>query len=357
MNRFFPIAFLLSLLLLILLNVGTSHAQSQMPTATASPAPQTIMVTNLNGYGPGSLIQAIIDAKSGNTINFAPTVTGILEPTGSLAIYKDLTINGPTNKSASLVIPLQVVVVSGHNLNINNLTLQAGIFVSNKSKVNINGVTFENSRNGAIANDEGEVTVQNSTFIHNWLDTSANSNISNNGIMIIKNSTIIGNIVDGRGYPYVYDTPWIIGNANYIVISNSTIVSNNENILNAERPHSQAVLTNTILVGNLNVLSCFDAGRQSSDNIITDNGGNLRFQINSCSPTIPTGDPKLGNLQDNGGPTWTMALLPGSAAINKGIRCQTTDQRGAFLTTQKSPELCDAGAFQTSATFQALSPR
>jgi hypothetical protein len=29
-------------------------------------------------------------------------------------------------------------------------------------------------------------------------------------------------------------------------------------------------------------------------------------------------DPKLGPLQDNGGPTWTMALLPGSPAIDAG---------------------------------------
>ena len=44
-------------------------------------------------------------------------------------------------------------------------------------------------------------------------------------------------------------------------------------------------------------------------------------------------DPKLGPLQSNGGPTQTMALLPGSPAIDKGtsvglIGTLTTDQRG-----------------------------
>jgi hypothetical protein len=41
-------------------------------------------------------------------------------------------------------------------------------------------------------------------------------------------------------------------------------------------------------------------------------------------------DPKLGPLQDNGGPTWTHALLEGSAAIDAGddSAAPTTDQRG-----------------------------
>ena len=41
-------------------------------------------------------------------------------------------------------------------------------------------------------------------------------------------------------------------------------------------------------------------------------------------------DPKLGPLQDNGGPTPTMALLPGSPAIDAGSNplTLTTDQRG-----------------------------
>jgi len=40
-------------------------------------------------------------------------------------------------------------------------------------------------------------------------------------------------------------------------------------------------------------------------------------------------DPKLGPLQDNGGPTWTMALLPGSPAFDAGALTDSEwDQRG-----------------------------
>ncbi len=45
---------------------------------------------------------------------------------------------------------------------------------------------------------------------------------------------------------------------------------------------------------------------------------------------ISFADPKLGPLADNGGPTWTMALLPGSPAIDAGNTslAPATDQRG-----------------------------
>jgi hypothetical protein len=36
-------------------------------------------------------------------------------------------------------------------------------------------------------------------------------------------------------------------------------------------------------------------------------------------------DPKLGMLQDNGGPTMSMALLPGSPALNAGDPAQLAE--------------------------------
>jgi hypothetical protein len=61
-------------------------------------------------------------------------------------------------------------------------------------------------------------------------------------------------------------------------------------------------------------------------------------------------DPKLGPLQDNGGPTQTMALLPGSPAINAGSNPDglATDQRGYF--TRAADGGVDIGAFQLGAT-------
>lgn len=56
-------------------------------------------------------------------------------------------------------------------------------------------------------------------------------------------------------------------------------------------------------------------------------------------------DPLLGPLQDNGGFTPTMALLPSSSAIDAGddANCPATDQRGV---TRPQGDHCDIGAFE-----------
>ena len=69
----------------------------------------------------------------------------------------------------------------------------------------------------------------------------------------------------------------------------------------------------------------------------------------SCPSTFLTGDPKLGTLQDNGGPTETMALGVGSAAIDQvpatGANCPATDQRGVKR-PQPAGGRCDIGAYE-----------
>jgi hypothetical protein len=60
-----------------------------------------------------------------------------------------------------------------------------------------------------------------------------------------------------------------------------------------------------------------------------------------------SGNPELGPLQNNGGPTETMALGSGSAAIDKvGLRsCPETDQRGHFRPDSQETS-CDIGAYE-----------
>src|SRR5262249_41153556 len=46
-------------------------------------------------------------------------------------------------------------------------------------------------------------------------------------------------------------------------------------------------------------------------------------------------DPQLGPLQNNGGPTPTMSLLPGSPAIDAGVNSYALDAQGNPLTTDQ----------------------
>ncbi len=51
---------------------------------------------------------------------------------------------------------------------------------------------------------------------------------------------------------------------------------------------------------------------------------------NGSGATLTLGDAQVGPLADNGGPTWTHALLAGSPAVDAGddAACPATDQRG-----------------------------
>lgn len=90
-------------------------------------------------------------------------------------------------------------------------------------------------------------------------------------------------------------------------------------------------------------------------NLSSDDGGNV---LNAATDRKYT-DPKLGPLQDNGGPTFTHALSPGSPAIDKGKTnavtglVSSTDQRGlprpvdfAPVANASGGDGSDIGAFE-----------
>ena len=97
-----------------------------------------------------------------------------------------------------------------------------------------------------------------------------------------------------------------------------------------------ATLKNTIVANS-------PAGGNCSETI-TDDGGNLEWPGNACGFAL-SADPKLGPLADNGGPTQTHALQPGSAAIDAAVGCPppATDQRGV---SRPQGGACDIGAFE-----------
>ncbi len=84
---------------------------------------------------------------------------------------------------------------------------------------------------------------------------------------------------------------------------------------------------------------------------VNDAGHNLTFGTAGCPATFLVGDPKLGPLQDNGGPTATIALGAGSAAIDQvpasGAECPKADQRGVQR-PQPAAGACDIGAYEVA---------
>ncbi len=83
---------------------------------------------------------------------------------------------------------------------------------------------------------------------------------------------------------------------------------------------------------------------------VTDGGGNLRWPATDSTCVGDYGDPRLGPLAENGGPTLTMAIPLGSAAIRLAMaNCPAIDQRG--MSRALSPGRCDAGAYEWQGQF------
>jgi len=103
-------------------------------------------------------------------------------------------------------------------------------------------------------------------------------------------------------------------------------------------------LTDTIVTGN-HWYACERYASGTTGNVVS--GGHNVVQDATCNPAasdLVIGDALIGSLGNNGGPTFTHALLPGSPAIDAaGAGCPATDQRG--VTRPQGPQ-CDVGAFE-----------
>jgi predicted outer membrane repeat protein len=121
----------------------------------------------------------------------------------------------------------------------------------------------------------------------------------------------------------------------------------------------QIRLRNTIVAGNTGFDSSdlFGTFNSQGHNLIGDStGGNGFIDTDLVGTSDNPIDPLLGPLQDNGGPTFTMALLDGSPAIDAGDNTDAPewDQRGpgfpriVGIIDPDNP-IIDIGAFEVQA--------
>jgi hypothetical protein len=107
--------------------------------------------------------------------------------------------------------------------------------------------------------------------------------------------------------------------------------------------------------GGHSILNDFGTVTSYGYNVSSDDGAGY---LNGSGDQINT-DPQLGPLQDNGGPTFTHALLPGSPAINAGDPNFTPppfyDQRGPGYDRVRNGRL-DVGSFEVQEPLLTPSP-
>jgi hypothetical protein len=129
-------------------------------------------------------------------------------------------------------------------------------------------------------------------------------------------------------------------NSDTMTLSYVTIASNTAGIVNT----ASLTATGTILADSTQGPNCFGNRFQEPFGFNLDSGTSCRL---SQATDLSNTDPQLAKLANNGGPTQTQALQPGSPAIDHGGSsangCPATDQRG--ITRPQGPA-SDIGAFE-----------
>ena len=341
------------------------------------------LVSNSNDSGAGSLRNAIANASAGDTIEFNMTAGFVTSPivisNAELTISQNLKIIGPGPGELSIDAENSSTVFhvsSGVSATISGLTVTGGTTggagggLVNEGELKLTDDDFSDNfagTGGAIDNESGSlsmtgctvsdnrslsanagglyvaggvVTIESSTFSSN--QTGGQGGAINNaaGTLTLLNSTIASNSAeDGAG----------IWNEGAVTLINCTVAGNFATTAGGISNAGTLTLANTIVSGN----SSEGFGVDIDGSVTTDSGNNLiGNDAGSSGLTRPTdllnANPLLASLENNGGLTETMGLMPGSPAIDAGNNAllpagDAADQRGF---ARISNGTVDMGAFE-----------
>jgi hypothetical protein len=185
---------------------------------------------------------------------------------------------------------------------------------------------------GGAIDATADMTISDSTIV---------ANAAAGGGAAGANGTPSGPIVPGPGLPGTGGA--INQRAMGTTLTHVTITANSAAGIGGGVDGAGGTVTigNSIVAGNVAA-----APNLNCAGVLVDQGGNIEFAASSCPAGFLQANPKLTGLADNGGPTQTIALQPGSAAIHHVPTCVLgSDQRGVARPVG-SP--CDSGAYQVA---------
>ena len=318
-------------------NLGTDGGAIAIGKSTASVSNSTFTGNSADAgsgiYNAGTT--AVNDSNFSNNSSSAPT-------------------NNPAYFGGGGVFNYGTLTVSDSSFTGNSATYDGGGLVNASGTVTVTGSTFTGntatSGSGAafyngvgLSDGAGSATVTASTFTGNSATDGSGLDNHNNGTLTITNCTISGNASQYGGVSNEG-----VGNLtlNNTIVAGNTSSSSSGNDIN----------------GQVNPVSAF--------NLIGDGAGIsdlTNLEKPALSNLIGTAadplNPMLGPLATNGGPTETMALLPGSPAIQAGSVALAVDASGKPLTTDQRdagyPRVVngnvDIGAYEFTQLTQTVS--
>jgi|GEM_PF-857396 len=295
---------------------------SQLPTIV-----DTVAVT-----GPGADLLTL-DAGNGADNTFS-TGDGfrLLNIDDGSSSQVEVTISGLTLTGGD------TSTAGGAIFNRENLTIVASQLLNNSA------LTSAGGNGGGIENNFGTLDVQQSTFAGNAANAGGGI-LNNGGSLTVSNSTFSGNSAAVGGGIANNET------ASSFSIDSSTILGNTAFIGGGIFSLNPASINNTIVAGSVSGGDLAGGGTLSGGFNLIQDGGNL----SGLTDTV-IADPQLAALTNNGGPTLTHALLPGSSAIDAGNPVSVAGQNGVPLFDQRGTGFdrvkngrIDIGAFEAEA--------
>lgn len=352
---------------------------SRVPSEAATYVVDRASDANPSGQGQGAnlvgdLRYAISNALSGDQITIS--VSGTIQLAAALpALTRNICIQGPGANLLTVQGPGDssvFAVGSGTTVTLSGLAITGGrgngggIF--NQGTLTLGNVTVQGNTAGDPTNGGGTGAgiwnAVGATLTLNGSTVSGNSAIgnlsyapsrgggmANDGTATLHNSTVSGNSASqgfGGGISNTLGT-------SALALNDSTVSVNSSQGTNGGGIDNRGTLTvrNTIISGNADGDLAGDVTSGGYNLFGTTNGGGF------AGTDLVNVLPLLGPLQDNGGPTATMAPLPGSPAIDRtpgtpGVNFPVTDQRGI---SRPQGARADSGGVevQLSQTFQSFS--
>ncbi len=309
----------------------------------------------------------IIDGANQITLDGGDATKFFLIDDGATLDLRNLTIENGRHYAGGAIDNDGTTLITGSTLRYNQVDQQStnrgGAIYNNGGDVTITSSTIASNDSaddgGAIYNGNGgTVTITNSTFNANTAGSYGGAIYNDNGDIEIVTSTFYNNLAGNDGGAiYNYDE---------VTVTSSTLTSNSADSDGGAIYHHGGNLAITFSTITRNDALSGAGGIYFSDpaditgTIVADNGVNCSDANNvsdgwnlsdddSCdfdqpSDIVNSTAINLGELQDNGGPTWTILPAAGSDAIdNAAEACPAEDQRGE---TRPSGAACDIGSVE-----------
>ncbi|NOZ51342.1 MAG: hypothetical protein GXP37_15060 [Chloroflexi bacterium] len=367
---FTPVLIFLLLLSLAVAGLAQGASQASGPVCT------------VDGSGHGgdytTIGAAVADANC-QTIHVAAGVY-----TENITIDRDLALQGAgadntvIDGNGSVTRQRVIAIAFGQNVDISGVTIQNGYVLSgdkggggirNRGFLTLRNVILtHNTVSGTLSGDiggaispggkgGGKLVLENSTISHNTAERGGG--IFFNSTLLITNTLIYSNTAKSGGGITNYGSATFVNvtfsgneassNGGALVnlkdsdLINCTVTANNSGY--GIRNSGAMTLTNTLLANNAPG-NCW--GTISSGGTNLDDDGTCGLNAPGDITNMPA---LLDPLRDNGGMSWTHALVPGSPAIDAGSEtaCPLTDQRGWARPIDGDGDgtaICDIGAYE-----------